>query len=246
MPIVDAHNHLGTCRVFDLNATEEDALTSMEEAGVDATIVQPYPGSPDPKATHDAIADFARRNPKKVFGIASLSSHQDPQVYFDEVSRCVRELGFVGVKLHTIGHATNPGGQDATTIFDTAKQLGIPVMMHTGPGIPFAAPSAVIPKLKQFPEVPVVLAHAGWSLFSGEAIEVAQQYPNVSLEPSWCSVAIIKGMVGALGASRVMLGSDLAINLPVMMATFKALGLPQADLDQVLGKNAIDVFKLEL
>ena len=42
---IDTHAHLGECCVFGLHATEEDILRRMDECGVDATIVQPYPGA---------------------------------------------------------------------------------------------------------------------------------------------------------------------------------------------------------
>jgi predicted TIM-barrel fold metal-dependent hydrolase len=48
------------------------------------------------------------------------------------VERCVKELKFVGVKLHTIGHGVNPLTEDGDLVFATAFELGIPAMVHTG------------------------------------------------------------------------------------------------------------------
>jgi len=244
MQVVDAHSHLGPCRVFDLDTSEDELLSSMERNGIDVNLVQPYPGPDSAAKVHDRIARMAAANPGRVFGIASINPHQDQQAYFTELSRCVKELGFVGVKLHTLGHAVNPGGVDGTTVFESASQLGIPVMVHTGPGVPFAAPSAVAPQLVNFPNVPVVLAHAGHGIFSGEAISIGQTHPQVSLEPSWCPFYNIGAMVEALGANRVMLGTDLPLNGKIQVESVRVLGLSKDDEAMVLGGTATEVFKL--
>ena len=70
---IDTHAHLGECCVFGLLATEEDILRRMEECGVDATIVQPYPGATMASRTHDRIADLCARHPGRFFGIASVT-----------------------------------------------------------------------------------------------------------------------------------------------------------------------------
>ena len=246
MPVIDAHTHLGEDRVFGLNSLEDVVLGSMDANSIDISLVQPYPGADSAKATHDRISAFAKKHPGRFFGIASINPHQDSMAYFNELSRCVKELGFVGVKLHTIGHAMHPAGADGTTVFESASQLGIPVMVHTGPGIPFAAPSALVPQLKAFPKVPVVLAHAGHGIFSEEATFVAQSFPQVSLEPSWCAFYNVGAMVDAVGASRVMLGTDLPPNVPIMIETVRAIGLSKEDEAMVMGGATKEVFQLDV
>ena len=246
MTVIDAHSHLGEDRVFGLDTSEQDLLGGMDGSGIDINLVQPYPGPNSVKATHNRIAAMAKDNPGRFFGIASINPHQDSQAYFNELSRCVKDLGFVAVKLHTIGHAMHPAGADGTTVFDSANQLGIPVMVHTGPGVPFAAPSAVTSQLAAFPKVPVVLAHAGHGIFSGEAIAVAQAFPQVSLEPSWCPFYDVGAMVATLGANRVMIGTDLPQNVRIMIETVKACGLSKEDEAMVMGGTAKEFFKLDV
>lgn len=246
MPVIDAHSHIGQCRVFDIDSPSRGLLDSMNDNGIDASIVQPYPGAPNAAGVHDEIAAMAKANPKRIFGIASINPHQDRDAYYKELRRCVKDLGFVGVKLHTIGHAVHPSGADATTVFECAQELGIPVMIHTGPGIPFAAPSAAAGSLRKFPKVHVLLAHAGHGIFSDEAVNIAQTFPQVSLEPSWCAFYNVGGMVAAVGAQRVLLGTDLPPNARIQIETFKALGLGKADLDMCLGGAAREFFKLAI
>ncbi|MFQ5998221.1 MAG: amidohydrolase family protein, partial [Candidatus Bathyarchaeia archaeon] len=139
--IIDSHSHLGSCRVFDLDTSEQELLSTMANNGITTNIVQPYPGAPNVKEVHNRIGKLAKENPGKIFGLASLNPHMNEDEYNEEVERVVKDLGFVAVKIHTIGHAVNPLGRSADKVFKAAKKLGIPVMVHTGPGVPFSLPS---------------------------------------------------------------------------------------------------------
>lgn len=242
---IDVHQHLGPCNVFDLEVTKSQLATAVDETPLDGCIVQPFPGTADAPLQHDAIADLARTAPFKVWGIASINPHIPDDDYRSEVRRCVQDLGFVGVKLHSIGHAVHPGSRDGRKVFETAQELGIPVMVHTGDGVPFADPTAVLGPAQEFPDVSIVLAHAGMSTFAGNAIAVARVCPNVYLEPSWCKTPEIGAMIDTLGADRVMFGADLPYNVRPETEKFQALGLSQRDLEAVMWGTASSVFKLQ-
>lgn len=244
MKVIDAHAHLGECCVFGLLSTEEELVRRMDECGIDASIVQPFPGSRQAAKTHDRIAELCEKHPGRFFGLASLNPHSDHDAYRREVERCVRDLYFVGVKLHTIGHAVNPLSEDADLVFATAQALGIPVMVHTGPGVPFALPSLSIPAARKYPGLKIVLAHAGFGVFSAEAQVAASVCGNLYLETSWSGGEDIRWMISTIGPDRVMMGADLASNVPVEVAKYRALDLEPAVYDKVMGGTAIEVFDL--
>jgi uncharacterized protein len=242
--IVDAHVHLGACRVFGRDQSADDVIGSMDLHDVGLSIVQPYPGAPDAARVHDDIAALRETSGGRVVGLASLNPHRDANEYFTEIKRCVTELGFVGVKLHTIGHALDPGSQDATTVFTTARELGIPVMVHTGPGLPFADPALLLPRALAFPEVQIVFAHAGHGIVTGNAIAVAEVCDNVILETSWCRPGDIGVMIQRLGPDRVMFGTDSPSNVSTELAKYGSLGLDDAALTMVMGGTARRLFNL--
>lgn len=242
---IDTHAHLGECCVFGLLSTEEEMLRRMDECEIDATIVQPYPGAKDAKKTHDQIADLCSRHPGRFFGLASLSPHNETAVYEREVERCIKELNFVGVKLHTIGHGVNPLSEDGDRVFAVAHALGVPAMVHTGPGVPFALPSLCIPAAKKYPGLDIILAHAGFAVFSAEAQVAASVCGNMFLETSWCIGEDIRWMINTIGADRVMMGADLPSNVPVEVAKYQALDLEPETYNKVMGLTAIDVFRLK-
>lgn len=148
--VVDAHAHLGGCCVFGVTTTEEDLIRRIDENEIDITIVQPFPGNEEPKKAHDEIATLCAKYPGRFVGLASLSPHGDHEFYRREVERCVNELHFVGLKLHTFGHAVNPLSEDGDLVFRTGYELGIPVMVHTGLCVPFALPALCIPAARTY------------------------------------------------------------------------------------------------
>ena len=242
---IDTHAHLGECCVFGLYATEEDMIRRMDESNVDATIVQPYPGAKDYVKRHDEIAELCAKYPGRFFGLASLSPHVGKDAYQREIERCVKDLKFVALKIHTIGHAVNPLSEDADVAFATADHFGIPCMVHTGMGIPFSLPALCIPAANKYPKLKIVLAHAGGGILSAEAQVAASICDNLYLETSWCIGEDIRWMINTIGADRVMMGADLPSNVPAEFAKYQALDLAPDVYDKVMGGTAIDVFNLK-
>jgi predicted TIM-barrel fold metal-dependent hydrolase len=242
--IVDAHSHLGWSNVFNAGITDDVLLGTMDSNGIDASIVMPAAGA-DPTPTHDAIARLAERHPGRIFGMISMSPLMGAEAYAREFHRCVR-LGFVAVKIHPVAHAVAPHLPVCDIVFALASDANIPVMVHTGLGAPFALPSLVLPRARQYPQLPIVLAHAGFAIYTAEAMIVAQECPNVYLEPSWCTAGDIKRMVAMFGARRVLYGGDLPSNVPVELVKYRTIGLSEEDLRWCLGRSAIELFKLPI
>jgi predicted TIM-barrel fold metal-dependent hydrolase len=53
-------------------------------------------------------------------------------------------------------------------------------------------------------------------------------------------------MVNTLGANRVMYGSDLIANVPVMLTLVRSIGLSADDEAMVLGGTAKEIFGLDV
>jgi len=241
--IIDSHEHLGDTRVFDLVIDEEELMGALDQNHVDIALVLPFPGSNEP-AIHDRIAGLAEKHRKRIYGVVSLDPHIDEDKYYQEVERCVKDLKFVGLKVHPLGHACVLASKDADKIFQAAQDFDIPLIIHTGIGVPLALPSVIIPRAKQFPRVKIVMAHSGAYVYTSEAFVVAAECPNVFLETSWCAPHHIKRLVNQFGAQRVMFASDLPSNMASELAKYTSIGLSSAQLEQCLSGTAREVFKL--
>ncbi|MBN1675025.1 MAG: amidohydrolase [Kiritimatiellae bacterium] len=246
--IIDTHVHLGYDNVFDYELTEDDLVSSCRAYGITGSIVQPFIPRPyiaDTAQIHDRIHAFCRAHPGAFWGMASIHPHFRPEEYEKEATRCVKELGFVGIKLTPIGHATHPSSQDGLFVFEVAQRLGVPVMIHTGDGGSFADPVAVIPAVKRFPAVKTILAHAGTDLWVRQAMYLAETFDNVYLEPSWVNVLSVREMVRTLGPHRIMFSSDDPLNIPVELAKYRAAITDAGQLEQALAGTAVEVFGLK-
>jgi predicted TIM-barrel fold metal-dependent hydrolase len=244
MLTVDVHAHLGVDQVFEVEHTQE-ALLSGREA-VDITLVQPASvlDLPTVRAQHDAVAALAREQTGRFLGMACPNPRLPEDEYFGEVRRCVQELGFVGLKLHPLAHAVAPSSRAGRRAFEAARTLGVPLMIHTGTGIPWSAPSLILPVAREYPDVRIVMAHAGMMVLAQEALVVAQSCDNVWLETTWTGGHLIRRFIDAIGAERVLFGSDLPINLDTELTKHRTLRLSEAHLERLLGENALDVYRL--
>jgi len=244
MHIVDAHMHLGEDLMFLTDDSEEIVLKAMDDNGIAAQILMPGIVSRDQKKAHQRIRRFADAHPGRAFGVAVFNPLMDEGEYRDLVRWTVRDLGFKGVKHHPYAFCLAPTHPAVDKVFRVAKELDIVVMIHTGNGLPIALPSACVPAARAYPDVRIVLAHAGGGTFGADAIVAAQECPNIFLETSWVTSYDLRAMVEKLGPKRVMLGTDLISNMPVELAKYRAIGLSENELQWCLGKTAESVFRL--
>jgi uncharacterized protein len=245
--IIDAHLHLGTDVVWDATNDEAAILTALDAAGVDAACVLPQNGEPTvawARQAHDRIAKFAQAHPQRIFGLANVHPYNRLEDYAAEVNRAVRDLGFRAVKVHPHAHGANPLGRRMREVFEIARDLEIAVLVHTGVGMPFANPAMWIPLARDFPAVPVVLAHCGQGVLFGEAVVTAETCPNVYLEVSSTAPGHIARLVTRFGARRVLFASDNEKILALEVAKWRSLGLSDVDFEQAAWRTAAAVYRL--
>jgi predicted TIM-barrel fold metal-dependent hydrolase len=249
MKYIDIHFHYGDCRVFDLDCVKENELIAgLESKGVDAAILQACPGAEDYKAVHDDIYALTKKYPGKIYGLACVNPHLPIDRYKDEVRHYVTEYGFLGVKMHTLGHAINPLGKDATAIYEIAGELDIPVRSHTGLGAPWGQPSFCTPAAKKYPEIKFIIAHAGHTIYAAESLILGQECPNVYLDTTWVGICEMYGFVKHLGSKRMLFASDSSeglANIDLERTKYELLDLSESELEDIFYKNAIEIFKIK-
>ncbi|MFO7698588.1 MAG: amidohydrolase family protein [Anaerolineae bacterium] len=245
MRIIDCHAHLGYDHVFDHDFTARELIETYDALGVEGAIVQPAlcrPYLDDVRAYHDAIAELCDAHPGRFWGMASMTPHFSPDDLRAELTRCVRDLGFVGIKLTPIGHACSPSSRNGMALFALAEELGVSLMVHTGAGVPFSAPVQLIPGVERHPDLRVIVAHAGGELYMGETMLLVR-YDNVYFEPSWLGSQSTAKLLSAAGADRLLFSSDHASNVPTELAKYRSLADGLA-LESILGLNAATLFGL--
>lgn len=129
-------------------------------------------------------------------------------------------------------------------IFEMARELGVPVMIHMGES-PYSFPALIAPLANVFKDVPIVVAHSGANnapTFANDAILLARSCENIFLGTSWVQTPELTQMYYAVGASRIIFESDCApLSLGQQLRMVTNLHLP-APLGVSASKD--DIYKM--
>jgi predicted TIM-barrel fold metal-dependent hydrolase len=213
--------------IWDL--TGERLIQDLDEAGVDRVMVMPVDwglvpafkdATMDIWEQHELHARVTRKYPDRMVAFACFDPRRPNAVSMLE--RAVKELGMVGLKIHP-GAGFFPNDRAVYPMYEKALELGIPVMVHTGPEPKplysrHCQPVYVDDVAADFPDLTIILAHAGLSAWWQEAAGIASVAPNVYLDISgWQAMArlrplefytILRSLISTVGARRILWGSD--------------------------------------
>ncbi len=247
--IIDTHAHYGHDYVFDEDNYDDTLLYYYNKYKIDYAIIQPSIPRPyidETAKIHDEIYNLCQKHNNRFFGMASINPLFKPEDYDAELTRCIKKLGFVGVKITPIGHAAHPALESCLHVYEICRSLKIPVMIHTGSDISFANPINILAPAKAFPDIKFILAHAGGDILFTAALYVAEICNNVYLEPSFLNIYALKSAIDKIGPDRVMFSSDMPMNVPVELVKYRTITEDSVVLDKLFYKTALEVFKLNL
>ncbi|SIS19499.1 Predicted metal-dependent hydrolase, TIM-barrel fold [Natronorubrum thiooxidans] len=254
-PVVNAHHHIGNeneekDRTFEWNETVDSVIEAMDENGVDATILQPLGGDNDKSVaeTHDQIYEASQEHEGRIFGTAAVNPHLGTEFVHEEITRCVQELDFKYVKLHTLAWGVDPTTDIAYDVFDACVENDVPVMVHTGPhGMPFSVPGMYMPVAEDYPELDIVFAHMGGAYtLAQEAIFMAERYDNIYLDTTLVLNMYLKRAMEAVGADRIMMAAEHSSNIPVALTKVDCIGATEEQKAKILGGTAVDFYDLDV
>ena len=147
-----------------------------------------------------------------------------------ELERSVRELGLKGAKFHPGRQEFYPNDRRFAELFDTAANLGVPVLFHTGmlaagagtPGgrgqrLDYTRPIYLDHLAADFPSLTIIAAHPSWP-WADEALAVARHKSNVFLDLSGYSPKYIPPQyvqfANTLLQDQMLFGSDYPFITP--------------------------------
>ena len=146
--------------------------------------------------TNDDVAGFIKKYPDRFIGFGSVDPRREDAV--DEVERCMKELGFKGMKFHPAAVSLYPNDEKYFyPIYEKCVELGVPVQSHCGTtGLYFTKIKYMLPVYYDdvavdFPTLKLVLLHFGIGGWHDQAMSVALRHPNVHLDISGASPRII-------------------------------------------------------
>jgi predicted TIM-barrel fold metal-dependent hydrolase len=228
-------------------------LASMDEGGVARGLISAWVGPMGPLVSNDEVAAWVAEAPDRLVGIGSVDISR-PMEAVRELRRCVKQLGFRGVRVLPWLWELPPTHPRFYPLLAECCELGVPFCTqvgHTGP----LKPSEVgrpIPYIDQiaidFPELVIVGGHIGYP-WTEEMIAVCTKHTNVYIDTSAYTVKRyppgLVQYIAAHGRKKVLFGT----NWPMLSAAralpgIDALGLDDEARRLFLHDNAVRVFRL--
>jgi predicted TIM-barrel fold metal-dependent hydrolase len=251
--------------------TGQKLISQMDLAGVDKCMIMPidwglHPAFQnamniwDQHLAHRALVDkypdrivlFACIDPRRIDAITMLDD-------------AINHLGCVGLKIHPAA-GFYPNDDLAYKLYERCEEYKIPVMVHTGPEpnplySKYCQPIYMDQVAVDFPELKIILAHAGFEAWVNEAIAVAASSSNVYLDISgWQLMAKhrpndfyshFNRMLSIVGSTRILWGSDYPALELVMQENewlnfindsyLHGVNMSLLDLQNITGNNAMKI-----
>jgi uncharacterized protein len=227
-------------------------LASMDEAGVSSGVICAWHGPGGSLISNDEVASWCAASGGRLVGLASVDLSR-PMEAVRSLRRCVRDLGFRGLRMLPWLWETPPTDRRFYPLYAACVELGVPFCTqvgHTGP----LRPSEVgrpIPYTDQvaidFPELVIVCGHIGYP-WTEEMLAVARKHENVLIDTSAYTVAryppeLVRFMGERGGRRKVLFGTNFPmIGHARALEGLDGLGLDDEVRELFLGGNARRVF----
>jgi predicted TIM-barrel fold metal-dependent hydrolase len=229
-------------------------IEAMDQGDVAVGLVAAWWGPQGALIDNDEVASFVRQHPRRLGGLASVDLTQ-PMAAVRELRRCVRDLGFRGLRIVPWLWGLPPDDRRYYPLYVECIELDVPFCLqvgHTGP-LMTSEPGRPIPYLEhvalEFPDLRIVAGHIG-APWTQEIILLARKFPNLYIDTSaYKATRFPPDFVDFLrggGAKKVMFGT----NYPMLTAAaclegLESLGLGDDAKRLFLFENARRVFKLD-
>jgi len=247
-------------RLAELMRRPEDVLALMDASGVERIgaihYLAPEVMGFGPEV-NDHAAALALLSPDRFVAFGGV--HPPTAADAGAEVRRLRERGIRGIKIHPphqrfAANAYLDGLAALAAVYETAQELALPVMIHTGTSVfpgarnRFADPMAADDVAVDFPRLTLILAHAGRPLYMETCLFLARRHENVHLDVSGIPPRRLLAYLPRLPeiSAKVLWGTDWpdpgVLGLAENVLAFRALGLPEAVERRILRGNACRLF----
>ncbi len=248
---------------FSLHATPEEHEEACKEC--DAAIILPIDAVEiGYKTPNEFIAEYAKRNPSKYFGFASVNPNRIDAVKILEHD--IREYGLKGLKLGPIYQRFNPMDAMVYPLYAKANELKIPIMWHqatsyvpSGP-LEYCNPVLLDPIARSFPDLKMVIAHLGHP-WTAETACVVRKHKNVFADMSALGTRpwqMYNAMVSALEygiQDKIIFGTDFPFftvnktieafrNINKIVEGTKLPLVPEKVIEDIIHRNTLEILDL--
>ncbi|MFT3949909.1 MAG: amidohydrolase family protein [Agriterribacter sp.] len=213
---------------------------------------------------NEVVAAHVTKAPERLLFFAAIDPLQ--QEYMEELEKCHRQLGAVGVKLAPLYQNAHPQDKRYYNIYRYCQQHELPILFHAGTsfvsGTPleYSRPVHFDAVAVDFPGLRMVLAHLGHP-WEGETISVIRRHANVYADISalyyrpWQFYNSMRLLVEYKAQHKVLFGSDFPFtttgdsikNVRALNSVTGSSGLPEVPADiieEIIHRDALSLLNL--
>jgi predicted TIM-barrel fold metal-dependent hydrolase len=242
LDVFDVHGHLGAWPAFWLpEQGVESILGQMDRCGIDAISVSSLLAiGPDAlNGNEEALAVSGASNGR--ISVYAVANPHRPDLCAT-LERQLRLARVVGLKIHPDTHTCPADDPAYDWVWQLALRTGSVVLAHSFAGTPWSDPGRFDLVAERFPDVRIILAHAGVTPAGfRRSIDICARHPQLVVDTSgsYMTGYWIRRLVDEIGPGRVLYGSDTPfIDLRYGLGRVVAAGLDDDTLRRVIGGNA--------
>jgi hypothetical protein len=209
------------------------------------------------REVNDWIANFTKDHRDRLVPVGSVNPLHEMNVR-DEIRR-VLDLGIGLIKVHPPHQLFSPNAYRAelwqlAEIYRECEAREVPVMFHTGTSVfprarnVFADPMPIDDVAIDFPNLKIILAHAGRPLYGETAFFLVRRHANVHVDISGIPPKSLLRFLPRVAdiADKVLWGTDWpspgVSSMKKNIAEFRGLGLGEGVEGKILWENAARIF----
>jgi predicted TIM-barrel fold metal-dependent hydrolase len=234
-----------------VEGTVSDLTEAMDEAGVDRALLIAHP----PLINNDFVLDRCFEEPRLLPVVNIPIGTARPG---NELKSFVAK-GASALKIHPAADGEGADSPRYKALLKTADELGLPVIIHTGclhTHLLYKNPDQgqaqrYAPWFETYKNVNFVLAHMNFHE-PNIALDLMEEHANVYADTSWQPAEVIGEAVRRVGPERILFGTDwpfvgnnVAVGLARIRDCVESGTVTDEQADQILGANAVKLFKIQ-
>jgi hypothetical protein len=245
--VFDCHGHIGPSFVHHIPGHDASSMiNTMDRLGIDILCLSAEASiTADHRLGNDLVGEAVELFPDRYLGYACINPHY-PEESVAELHRCFDVLKCKATKIHPMFHAHPANGLGYRPVWEFAATKGCPMLTHTLGGDPTCNPKMFDPLARDYPQVPILLGHAGNNLAGvAEAVEVCRNRDNVFLDLNYATIhyGLVEHLVDRVGAEKLIFGSDVSWNsLSYSLGMILFAKISDEVKEKILGLNATLLF----
>jgi hypothetical protein len=192
----------------------------------------------------ELVTNFASKNPFFIpFGSINPNYHNVMHEFLHSLS-----CGVHGFKFYPADHSFDPSIKEMMQVYKECEKYQLPIIFHTGltsqrdASERFINPNCFKFIAEKYPDLKIILAHAGKPYWYNEAIKIVQEYPNVFIDTALIGCSDLEKICTNYSdiIDKILFGSDWPVvgSYTDLINSYLQIKISQSMLENIMFNNA--------